>query len=264
MRCLRYPLLGTVAAIGVTSIASAADLPTKAPASKPVYEPGYSWTGCYIGAHVGGGWGRKDVSNGEILPFFNTQFHGFRDDIDGFLGGVQAGCDYQFAQNWVIGAEGQYSWGALRGDFSTDPFLFGKSPGLGTFTVKTNRLASVTGRIGFAWSHWLFYGKGGFAWVHDTYNLYRTQPVDPFLLSGGDSRNGWLVGAGVEYALTNNWSVKLEYNLMDFGNDRVSLLGTFRTQNLSVPPTVTIDQRIQTVKLGVNYRFNWAATSAQP
>jgi Opacity protein and related surface antigens len=265
MRRLHYGLLATVAAIGWTSAASAADLPTKAPVQKaPVYDPGFNWTGCYVGGHIGGGWGRKDVSNGEIFPGFNTQFNGFRDDLDGFLGGVQGGCDYQFAQNWVIGIEGQYSWGNLKGDFSTDPFLFGKSPGLGTFTAKTNRLANVTGRIGYAWSRWMVYGKGGFAWAHDTYTLFRTQPVDPFYLSGSESRSGWLVGVGVEYALTDNWSAKLEYNFMDFGSKLVSLPGTFRAQNLAVPPAVTIDQQVHAVKLGVNYRFNWGTTSTRP
>jgi outer membrane immunogenic protein len=176
----------------------------------------------------------------------------------------QSGCDYQFAPNWVIGVEGQFSWGDLKGDFSTDPFFVGKSPGLGTFSAKTNRLANVTGRIGYAWYRWMLYGKGGVAWAHDAYSLFRTQPVDQFFVSGSENRNGWLVGVGLEYALSNNWSAKVEYNYMDFGSKLVALPGSFRNQSLAIPPTVTIDQQVQTIKLGLNYRFNWGATSARP
>jgi outer membrane immunogenic protein len=230
---------------------------TKAPAVAPA--PNLNWTGCYIGGHVGWGWGRKDISEGEIAPAspgLNTVFRGFRDDIDGFLGGAQSGCNYQLNPNWVIGVEAQFSWSDIKGDFSTDPFLFGKSAGRGTFSAKTDWVTTVAGRVGYAWDRWMLYGTAGIAWVRDKYSLVRTEPPDPFFVSASETRSGWMLGAGLEYALSNNWSAKLEYNYLDFGSKRIALAGTFRVDQ--VTSEVGIDQQLHVLRFGVNYRFDWA------
>src|SRR5438105_2283426 len=78
-------------------------MPYKAPGPVPI--PYYSWTGCYLGGHVGGGWGRKDFS----VP-------GVSVDTDGFLGGGQIGCNYQFAGQWVVGIEADASWADISGN----------------------------------------------------------------------------------------------------------------------------------------------------
>ena len=264
MRRLTSVLLATSSLVAFAGVGSAADMQprmvTKAPAVAPLVS--YNWTGCYVGGHAGWGWGRKDVSDGEIFPNFGTQFRGFRDDVDGFLGGVQTGCNYQLNPSWVIGVEGQFSWSDIKGDFSTDPFLFAKSPGRATFSARTDWLGTAAARLGYTWDRWMLYGKVGAAWAHDKYNLVRTVPFDQFSVSGTETRTGWMLGAGVEYAFLNNWSAKLEYNFMDFGNDRIRLAGTFRDVN-PAHPSVTIDQQIHVVKLGVNYRFNWGVVAAR-
>src|SRR5258705_4721271 len=137
MRRLATILLGSSSLFALADPVLAADLRLPMVTKAPVATP-FSWNGCYVGGHLGGGWGREDVSNGEVYPNFGTQFLGFRDDIDGFLGGVQAGCNHQVNANWLIGVEGQFSWTDIKGDFSRDPFLLVKSAGRGTFSAKVD------------------------------------------------------------------------------------------------------------------------------
>src|SRR5271168_5218963 len=109
-------LLGTVAlvALGATVPALAADLGARTPYTKaPAYAaPIYNWTGFYIGGHIGGAFTRDNSFNGLAVPASNS---------GAFLGGVQVGADYQFAPNWVLGVEGQYSWLSSNGNGATFP-----------------------------------------------------------------------------------------------------------------------------------------------
>jgi outer membrane immunogenic protein len=116
-------------------------------------------------------------------------------------------------------------------------------------------------RLGLAWDRVLFYAKGGAAWVNDDYSL-SVAPGVPGGLAGvttvtaDKTRWGWMVGVGVEYAFAQNWSVKVEYNYMDFGTERVLL-----TSNGAIPGQLPfeedISRKIQVVKVGVNYKFDW-------
>jgi outer membrane immunogenic protein len=139
-------LLGTVAfvALGAAVPALAADLPARtAPYTKaPAYaQPIYNWTGFYIGGHVGGAFAGSNNPVGS----------------DGrFLGGIQGGADYQFATNWVIGIEAQYSWMANN----NSGVVF---PGGVLVNSNSDQLGSVTGRLGYAWGPALLYAKGGYA-----------------------------------------------------------------------------------------------------
>jgi len=103
-----FAAVATASAIAFTQIASAADLPRKAPA----YTPFFSWTGCYIGGNIGYGWGRETVSISNLgettgVPeLAGVSLGPVTGNTNGVLGGGQAGCNYQFAPNWVIGIEG--------------------------------------------------------------------------------------------------------------------------------------------------------------
>src|SRR6266403_799846 len=123
-------LLGTVAlvALGATVPALAADLAARPYTKAPAYaQPIYNWTGFYIGGHLGGAFGGDNSLTGS----------------DGrFLGGLQGGADYQFAPNWVVGIEAQYSWL----DNSNNGVLF---PGGVLVTSNSDQLGSVTGRLGY-------------------------------------------------------------------------------------------------------------------
>jgi outer membrane immunogenic protein len=193
--------------------AMAADIPVRKAAAAPVYVP-YNWNGWYWGAHVGYGWG---------------------DDVDGFLGGVQTGWNYQ-SGNWLFGIEGQWSWTGIDGSFVT-PLV------AGPVTLDVDWIATLTARVGIVSDRWLWYLKGGGAWARAELNV-------PTVATFSDTESGWTVGVGVEYAWGNNWSSKLEYNFIDFG-DRSA---TFPAG------TLTADGHIHVVKLGLNYKFDWGKT----
>jgi outer membrane immunogenic protein len=160
---------------------------------------------------------------------------------DGFLGGGQVGFNYQTGM-FVLGVEGDFSWADIKGGSTIGPVI--GAPLGANFDTTVDFTSTLTGRLGLAFDRWLVYGKGGVAWAHDKYstNFY----TFPGTVGIDETRIGWTVGAGVEYAFAPNWSGKIEYNYMDFG-----------TRNVSFAPftTTEIDQQIHAVKFGINYKF---------
>ena len=128
-----------------------------------------------------------------------------------------------------------------------------------TCETNMNWLGTVAGRIGYAFNNVLLYAKGGFAFANEDYLQSVTGTGVVIALSEDETRTGWMVGAGVEYGFTPNWSFKVEYNYMDFGAD---------VSNLVIPGTgviftaADIDQQLHVVKAGINYRFNWGLRSS--
>jgi len=155
-------LLATVALAALAAVpAGAADLSRpvyKAPPPAPVY---FSWTGCYVGGNIGGLWVNKDVTG----PFGGT----FSADGSSWAAGLQAGCNYQFAGGWVVGIQGDYDWANADFNRDTTGFFF-NHPSNVDFRVKS--IASVTGRVGYAWDRFLGYVKGGAAWERDELTVY--------------------------------------------------------------------------------------------
>ena len=255
MRRFQCALLATIALIGFASVASSADLPVKGPVYKaPVAAPAFSWTGFYVGANVGYGWGGTDWS--AFDTFSNSWFPVASFSTDGFIGGLQGGYRYQTGQ-WVFGAEGSFDWANIKG---SSPCLDGE-----TCSSKTTWIATLTGQVGWAMERTLLYVKGGAAWAHNDHDISGSQFVfavlDAPLLSnfnaaGSETRLGWILGAGAAYAFDRNWSGFLEYNYMDFGNTRVDLTcnPAFACVNGVIP--LDVDQHIQVIKAGINYRFN--------
>ncbi len=117
---------------------------------------------------------------------------------------------------------------------------------------KADRFGTIAGRFGIAADRALVYLKGGAAWLHSTHVFTIATLGDGDFTASG-TKWGWTAGAGVEYALTRNWSAKLEYDFMDFGTSRF-IFGTV------VP--IDIKQNIQTVKFGLNYKFDWGGVVA--
>jgi outer membrane immunogenic protein len=235
-------LLATVAIVVLGTPAIAADMARpvyKAPPPPPIYL--YSWTGCYIGGHVGGLWAHKEWTDNDPRNLFGTfgQFDGSHDP-NGFIGGLQGGCDYQFAGGFVIGIAGDYAWtNATASHVSiTFPTFTDQS------TVKS--LASVTGRIGYAWDRFLGYVKGGGAWERDEF--LNTDGIIPGTAT--QNRSGWTVGIGGEYAFTNWLTGFAEYDYYDFGR-RDALFsyvdGTTYIYNIKETKSV--------FKAGLNFRW---------
>ena len=228
-------LLATVAlvALGANAPLLAADLGARGYGNAPVYAaPVYGWTGFYIGGHLGGAFSGSNSFNGLALSDYDARL----------LGGVQAGADWQFAGNWVVGVEGQYSWLGKNNLNAVFPAGF-------VYNNNQRALASITGRVGYAWGPALLYLKGGYAYSDNRETLtFGGIPV-AFALDGS-RRNGWTVGGGVEYLFAQNWSAKAEYQYYDFGSTR------FLAPAILVP-LGSFHNDEHTLKVGVNYRFNF-------
>jgi outer membrane immunogenic protein len=226
-------LVGTAALMAFAAPALAADLPARTYSKAPAYtapEVVYNWTGFYIGGNIGGAFADNNSLQGS-----NGRF----------MGGAQAGFDYQFAPNWVIGIEAQYDW---LSNNNNNGVLF---PATGTvITANNNQLGSVTGRFGYTWGPALLYAKGGYAWRDSNNFNVATVGGPAAFTTDGNHTNGYTVGAGLEYMFAPNWSAKLEYQYYNFGS----------TTFTGGPPEI-VGARFrddeQTVKAGLNYRFGW-------
>jgi outer membrane immunogenic protein len=217
--------------------AFAADIPPRTYTKAPVYtapQVVYNWTGFYIGGHAG-----VEFPGSNSLQSSDARF----------LGGVQGGFDYQFANNFVLGAEAQYSWLAGSGGSGV---VF---PGGTVVTSNPDQIGSVTGRLGYAFGPALLYAKGGYAWRGNDNLGVSVGGAPVAFTTDANHRDGYTVGGGLEYLFAPNWSVKGEYQYYNFGST-----------SFTTGPAPIVGNRFRddehTVKLGINYRFGWGGPAA--
>jgi len=231
----KFLLTGVALAALACGPALAADLPArrampvKAPEPVATY---YNWSGLYIGAHAGGGFGEKCFT-------FAGNSDGCHDN-DGFLAGGQIGFNVQSGQ-FVFGVEFSGSWADLTGSHTA---LF-NSPD--TLHSDVNTILLFTGRVGLAFDRALLYVTGGGAWVRENFEYNSGGAIS----SDKQNRTGWTIGAGLEYGLAPNWSIAVQYNYIDLGDKDVNFTGgagTFTHQS---------DQHIHLATARLNYRFGW-------
>ncbi len=247
---------GVIALFAAMRPAAAADIPV------PAYQPQpaivlFSWTGFYIGAHGGGGWGRKETTTAPYL--FGTALIAPAPatiDVSGWLAGGQIGANYQVG-SWVFGAEAQASWSNLAGSTGCTAISAGVTLN-GTCNVKVDALGTIAGRVGWAWDRLLVYGKGGVAWTNDHYNWNSATLLQPNLASN-ETRWGWMVGAGIEYAFLDSWSGKIEYNYLRMGTRTPNFTSASGLNSV----TYSIRESISVVKLGINYRFGYTTVGVR-
>ncbi len=163
------------------------------------------------------------------------------------MAGGQVGGNYQIG-NVVLGLEGIYDWADIK---NTQVGALGA--GTLTLVTKNDYIATVAGRLGYAFDRLLIYGKGGAAFTRDRADANLTGPL-PGAASGSFNRTGWLAGAGVEWAFWGNWSVKAEYDYMGFG--AINEVITNATGSLKASPA-TVKLNVQTGIVGVNYKFGF-------
>src|SRR5689334_6323562 len=228
--------LGCLAFVATIATAGLAAAPAQAGGPPPA-PPIYSWTGFYVGAHGGWGWGTTKIQD-EILSGPQDPIY---TKIDGPLAGAQAGFNYQMG-NYVLGAEVDGSWTYIRASGATS-----RTGVIGATTNDIfgyNGLATATGRVGYTMGQWLAYAKGGAAWA-DFEIKTRNFSVDP--VSYSSNLFGWVGGAGIEVAFLRNVSAKAEYNYIRFSTDHLRYLG---------PDTISsLEHSIHLVKFGVNVRL---------
>jgi outer membrane immunogenic protein len=227
-------ILGTVSA-------SAADMAarpyTKAPAAIASV---YSWTGFYIGADVGYGWGRSTGTGTNAAGFFPTPYS---IDPSGVIGGGFVGYNWQF-NNVVLGIEADWQASDLNssGNFANS---------IGTlYNIRTsvNDYGSVRGRLGFAFDRWMVFGTAGWAFGSWDTSYGFTGAPGPFVTMNVQTTDGWTAGAGVEYAFTNNFLGRVEYRYTDLG--RASFVN-LATNSAELGNRVTIND----VRVGIAYKF---------
>ncbi|HLG80361.1 MAG TPA: carbohydrate porin [Bradyrhizobium sp.] len=209
--------------------AAAADLPVKAPALKRVYD----WTGFYVGGHFGYGGGSLGVGSnplplqGALLPH----------SLTGVIGGYQMGYNRELANHVVLGVEADASFTS-----PTDPGAVGRAPPV-AFDTTLDYVATLRGRIGYAYGRWMPYVTGGFAWGHSHADIN-----DGSGAMIGHYQPGWTAGLGLEFAVSGNWTAKLEYDYIDLAR-RAYDLSAFGL------PGINVDPRIHLAKVGLNYQF---------
>jgi outer membrane immunogenic protein len=205
-------LLSSVALLGLASGAMAADLPSRrAPAPIIAAVPVFTWTGFYVGVNAGYGWNAND----------SITVGGVRFDLDdegGFVGGAQAGYNYQIG-SFVVGLEGDIQYADFGGD---DRFDFDNDGIADDDFNNSDWFGTVRARAGVAFDRALIYATGGFAFADDA--------------------TGWTVGGGLEYAFTNNLSAKVEGLYVNLDQDD-NFLG------------IDNDAEFGVVRAGLNFRF---------
>jgi outer membrane immunogenic protein len=224
--------MATVTAVMATAgSALAADLHAPLPVrDEPVYEQRSRWQGFYLG--LNGGYAFGDTSN---APFevANVPVRSLGDlSPEGGFGGGQIGFNV-VSGRVLFGAEAD-----LQGADINDST---RAPGLGAASSDVDMFGTVRGRLGFVSDRTLFYVTGGYAWG----DVESTFSTGGLTLSQSEILHGFVLGGGVEYALTDNWSTKLEYQYVDLEDSRLGI-GARST---------SIDPDFHTVRLGVNYRF---------
>jgi outer membrane immunogenic protein len=287
-------LIGSAAVVSLLSAASAfaADLSprmyTKAPPPAAVV---YDWTGFYIGGNIGYSWGRAgtdgDLTGTQNVSVFRTAGPNLvssvnsvlgalpltgRANVNGLIGGGQAGYNWQRG-TWLFGLEADIQGSDERGSGDVCTIVgcpLGSS--ILTANYKLEWFGTARGRVGFLpTERILLYATGGLAYGQ----LSASAPLIP--ISWGSTRAGWTVGAGVEAAIDNNWSVKLEYLYMDLGSvGGGSTSGTTAVNALNTPTpgfntvtTTTLTSAFNTrftdniLRVGVNYRFGGPSVVAK-
>lgn len=174
----------------------------------------------------------------------------------------------------MVGLGGDFSWANL-GSLANDPFFGGKNGNPVTFSSRTHEMATITGRVGYAWDRLLFYGKGGAAYAHDNFVTTNSFGINNAFLgcnngvvgtlvgcntAGSADMWGWTAGGGLEWAFTPNWSAMIEYDHYGFGTKTVVMSVTNNSFAVT-PANLNVSQNIDAVKVGINYRF-WSGAPA--
>jgi outer membrane immunogenic protein len=272
-------LMASTGAFALVGPALAVDLPVQPPIYAP---PPFSWTGLYLGGQIGYAWGNDRANVTAFVPgtpatpgtgvppcaiceipevpgtppiFLSDPFS---TSPQGVIGGAHIGYNLQINQ-WVIGLEG-----------TVDGTSISKTAALGfpvdiaslTDSARATVQGSIRARAGIAFDRVLLYATGGaaFTGIQNTYSLAVSMP---FFLNESISktRAGWTVGGGIEYAITNNWSVRAEYRYSDLGH---YIDYPFTTVVVPAGDTLSVQHHLteNQVQVGFSYKFDtWTPSS---
>jgi outer membrane immunogenic protein len=280
-----------IAAVAFCSTpALAADMAVKAPPPAPS-APVYSWTGFYVGANIGYGWDDPVVTfsgndptsiivtcgGGGFGPVGGTCVPPTSFNINGPLGGLQVGYDWQINQRWLLGLETDFDWSRIKGSGSSN-FLLAANPATFSASEDVTRFGTARARFGFLpTSTLLAYVTGGLAYGRVDENAalnsspglqgqfgafgYTCGPTGNNCFVGGSSRTmtGWTLGGGFEYVLSQNVSLKAEYLYVNLGHgNAVNVVAQSTAGLIAIPSSFSAAYSIvdfNLVRGGLNFRF---------
>lgn len=222
--------------------AFAADVPYPAYPSEVPVAPVAGGVSCFLGIHAGGAFSQDQLGNSGSFG------------SNGFVGGGQGGCDYQFAYGWLLGGEARIARTSLTSHTpgtATDLTTGFTAPA--QVSVNNNFLGSATARAGYNFgASVLVYARGGVAFTGEKTDAAFTEPVlgavDPL---ASTTRAGWTAGVGVDWAFTPHWSVEVKYDYYDFGSSSFTLIDP----NSGAVVSGNLRDRIQTITVGSSYHF---------
>jgi outer membrane immunogenic protein len=250
-------LLSAALIVAATSVAaSAADMsmPYKA---APMPQSVYNWTGFYLGGTAGGGLGNSEHLDQDALSSSDTKFQ----QAFGTLG-VTGGYNYQFGST-VLGIEGDFNWANVDKTKSIASDRFEEEivralvlPDTNTTRFQMDEFATLRGRAGLALDRTLVYATAGVAFAH----IQNTTQLGAFnaIASEDKWKTGIAVGGGVEFAFTQNWTLRGEYLLMQFQNSNAGINDAGGAGNVcgtTFPCRMNYSESIQTARVGLNYKF---------
>ena len=277
--------------LAATGQASAADLYVRPGLKDGPYLPVPAlWEGFYLGGHIGDGWNTATVDDHYDYvgdPVSSNNLNG-----SGIIGGGQIGYNFQWG-NIVFGPEADLGYLGLSGSRSAaltpapECLASGSSSPCGlnaNYSISGGLYGDITGRLGYAVDSVLFYAKGGAAFLNvdikSNYvgencsmvhrcGVFPTPPVNAstFNFEQSDTRWGWTVGGGIEYALSQEWSVKVEYQHFDFGSTSFKHDGVYDITGTpwhsTLKGSAEISQTVDAVKVGVNFHLNATSTNLE-
>lgn len=263
----RSLLLGAAALLATGTASFAADLPYPVKAEPvQVFVPAFSWTGFYLGGNAGYAWGESKATD---VLFFDSiggvytpgGLYAGNDvklgNMDGWVAGGQIGYNYQFTNNVVVGIEADFQWTGAEDSRSFYATVDG--PYYQT-NAELEWFGTVRARLGYAFDRLLVYGTGGFAYGKvsgsTTVMGLNGAGAPDFTTAASGSydkvNTGWTLGAGLEYAITDNWILRGEYLYVDLGDTNV-------TSYLAGAPgsyvSAKADLTTNIVRAAISYKF---------
>lgn len=234
---LKSLLLASGVAVFATAGAHAADAITAQEPTPVAITPSFSWTGAYIGGQVGYGWGKSTLKAEDEPQRIKT---------DGFLGGLYAGYNFDVGNNVILGVDGDVTFNDLKEKRVTTDDVFGTS----VLEQKLRWSGAVRARAGVAVDRFLPYIAGGVAFARVNNSLSISNDFFGYEASQSKTLTGWTLGAGVDYAATDNLILRLEYRYTDYGSkdfDPTNSDGFGYLLNANV--------KTNDVRLGAAYKF---------
>lgn len=227
------------------------------------------WTGFYVGTHAGYGWGDWDgklettagcpaacppnKDAGYLNPYRTI-------DADGWLGGLQVGYNWRLQGPIVIGFEADISWTDMDGSGTFDTDKYGRSVWSKQHDLELDYFGTARVRLGYAAQSVLPYITGGLAWGKTSGDLAVTY-IPPAGVGGtsyastDENHVGWTIGAGVEYAISSNLSIKAEYLYVDLGDEDYLFKGETYTGLPFDTDSFASDLTFDVVRVGLNYKL---------